>query len=246
MVSTYATKKWLRQAILIALVFVIALPVFNAARGRAIGYYRSQLRPSAEWLVLMRESAQDAFYSSTNSELRSFADPFFERLNGSEALAVTEKYAPRLGYEGGKTYANLFLLLLPRQLRPGSGQPYYINWAVDYVGLAPSNPTVIPMPAIVEGFVNFGVVGVIIVMLLLGLLYGLFDWFLQVFGRNPMATGLFAYAVWRSMNIEHNLFIYLPALVKTVAVVLALCWVYSRIVSAMQRREFGPLVKGAR
>ena len=188
-----------------------------------------------EWFVLMQGALETTYESQTGNGFKeAYVDPLFERLNGAEALAVAEKYLPKFDYEGGRTYWNLVRLSIPRVLRGEQTEPDYINWAVDYVGLAPSNPTVIPLPALVEAYLNFGIAGVVFVMFLLGVLYRNADLFTTTFCRYPLAVGISMYLIWRFMNIEHYLFILLPAVLKTLIVVFILSFLYSRLFKTRQ------------
>jgi len=236
LVSSIHGKIWSKKGVIFAFIFIFAiLPIINSARINAVDYYTTIMRPTSTWVGVMRESINNAFDFESKLNIRDYIDPFIERLNGAEALAVAEKYVPEYGYEWGGTYLNLLRLVVPRFLRLWSSDPYYINWAVNYVGLSRTNPTVIPMPAIVEAYVNFGIIGVWLVMFLFGLFYWYVDRFSVRFAERPIAIGLFAYVVWRCINIEHNLFIFLPAVLKMVAMVLVLCWIYQKAVSALHQ-----------
>jgi hypothetical protein len=233
-VPTLWGHSWTRRGILLGAIFlVLVFPIANYSRESLIGYYKRSLQPSAEWFGLMGEVIGGTYSSSRQDTGASILDQFFERLNGAESLAVAEKYLPQLGLERGRTYLNLFTLSVPRVLRFGYDQPIYINWAVDYVGLAPTNPTVIPMPALVEAFLNFSTIGVLVIMFLLGILYSFVDSFSLLASKYAMATGILAYAVWRLANIEQNLFIVLPALAKTIIVVLIICWLYAKVTARL-------------
>ncbi|MEL7658969.1 MAG: hypothetical protein AAGU75_24015, partial [Bacillota bacterium] len=171
----------------------------------------------------------DGENTRTQTGLRRFLDPLFQRLNGSEALAVAQKYTPsRFDFYHGRTYSNIVMLLIPHQIRLGTW-PRYIEWETEYVGLSEKNPTVIPLPTIVEAYLNFGLAGIVIVMFLLGKFYKYVDIFLHSFSEYPLAIGLFAYMVWRIINIEHYLFIYLPATLKAILVVLIICYFYTTL-----------------
>jgi hypothetical protein len=108
---------------------------------------------------------------------------------------------------------------------------------VQYVGFAPSNYTVVPLPALVEAYLNFGVIGVWLVMLLLGILYRHLDSWVTDLGRSPLAVGLFAYVVWHLLNIEQNLFLIMLPTIKTVVLVLIATWVYTRAAALVPRRS---------
>jgi hypothetical protein len=223
----------LRGIIAIAAFGLIVLPVFNVARGALSGFYTNSNRPTGEWFALMQGAVETTYQTPSGDSFKeNYIDPLFERLNGAEALAVAEKYLPKFNYEGGKTYWNLVRLSVPRILRGEDAEPDYINWAADYAGLNPSNPTVIPLPALVEAYLNFGIAGVVVVMFLLGVLYRYADLFTATFRNYPMAIGISMFMIWRFMNIEHYLFILLPAVFKTLMVVLILSFVYSQLFKA--------------
>ena len=215
--------------------FLVVFPVINNARGTMTGFYLRSTRSTSEWARLMSVNvvdaytAEDVYVPDSNSKLRDFSDPVAIRMVGAEAVAVASKYQPMYGYEGGKTYLNLVSLSLPRVLRPGTGQPTYIEWPTKYVGFTRTNPTVMPVPAAVEAFLSFGTLGVCVVMFLLGVLYRYVDSLSALAGRSAMSAGVFAYIVWRLLNIEHYLFIVLPAVAKTVVVLLVLLWLKQKL-----------------
>lgn len=87
-----------------------------------------------------------------------------------------------------------------------------------------------------EAYLNFDIPGVIVVMFLLGLLYARID-SLGMNGRAPpFAAGLLAYAGWKMLNIEQNLFIVVLPLVKVVLVLIAMGMLYRLFHHAPDKR----------
>lgn len=217
-------KKFPKWGIILVLVFgAVVFPVTNAMRQDMRTIYSSASAiPNLEWASQFVETAQGA-YADPELDAKYFLDTFIVRLDGAESLAVAEKYLPRYGYEWGSTYFNLFLLTLPRVLRFGFNDLGYINWEQDYAGMPSYSLTVIPLPVLVEAYLNFGLVGVLSVMFLIGGFFRLIDVFL-LNNPSPLMAGLLLLVFWRMLDIETNLFIVLPALIKTVTVFLVFCW----------------------
>jgi hypothetical protein len=230
-VFSIRSKKWSKLGLVFFLIFVcVVLPIINASRERIPMYYSKDVAPTLEWFDYMNQAAREAYVEDSGSTTRQFLDPLFMRLTGAEALAVSEKYTPDFEYEWGTSYMNFVTLIVPRALRFWSSAPTYIPWETKYVGFLSTNFTVIPMPALVEAYVNFGIIGVCVVMFLLGRLYRWLDAFSLVGHENAFAAGFYAYATWRVLNIEQNLFIVLLPLLKLAVLLLILCgiWRYVR------------------
>jgi hypothetical protein len=213
----------LRGAAAAAIFVVVILPVINVARTQLLSFYTHQQPFSAGFVDAFARSSQDAFTASNTAiGPRYFLDPLFERLDGVEALAVSDKYLPRVGHALGSTYGNFVTLAVPHVFRGATDQPAYIPWETAYVGFPPAGFTVVPMPAIVEAYLNFDIPGVAVVMFLLGVLYARIDALAVRRSVTPFAAGLLAYAGWKMLDIEQNLFIVLLPLAKVVAVILAI------------------------
>jgi hypothetical protein len=211
-----------RGAAAAAIFVVVILPVINVARTQLLAFYTHQQPFSVGFIDAFARSSQDAFSTSnTGIGPRYFLDPLFLRLDGVESLAVSDKYLPQEGHALGSTYGNLVTLAVPHIFR-GTDQPTYIPWETAYVGFPPAGFTVVPMPAIVEAYLNFDVPGVAVVMFLLGVLYARIDRLAFRPSVTPFAAGLLAYAGWKMLDVEQNLFIVLLPLAKVVAVILAL------------------------
>jgi len=222
----------------LAVIFLgaVIFPVTNTARQDMRRFYSSaSVTPGEEWATQFAQATQNT-YSQFSLEARSFLDPTIVRFDGAESLAVAEKYLPQYGYEWGTTYLNLFSLAIPRVFRFWGSDPAFINWEQDYVGMPSYNLTVFPMPALVEAYLNFGLVGVLSVMFLIGVLYRFVDVFLFNI-LNALMTGLLLLIFWHLLDIESNLFIVLPAMFKTTMVFLGLCWLSHRMfLSRVQTR----------
>jgi hypothetical protein len=169
---------------------------------------------------------EQELYSSRPASPQYFMDSLFWRLNGAEALIVAQKFTAVEGKYWGKTYVNIPKLAVPRVLRLWSSEPFYIAWETVYVGDPPSDPTVIPMPALIEAFLNFGVVGVVVVMFILGWIYRRVDLLMPVLRNSDLGVGVYAYFVWQFLNIEHNISDTLVPPLKTIFLVVVLAWIY--------------------
>jgi hypothetical protein len=206
---------------------LVILPITNSARTQLIGFYTGQQTIESGFVGAVLSSAGHAFDTSADvGAARFFLDPFFIRLDGVEALAVSEKYLPQQGHAWGATYGNIFALAVPRVIRPWSSAPSYIPFETEYVGFASTNFTVVPMPAIVEAYLNFDLPGVVFVMFLLGLIYARIDALASAADVPPFAAGLLAYAGWKMLDIETNVFIVFLPMIKVILVVFAIGAVY--------------------
>lgn len=215
----------------LALILVVT-PVIGAMRENLLGYYKSGGGISLEWVHAIRDTSGDSTASAivSSGAFRSLFDPLLSRLDGPEALAVAEEHLPEQGLVLGRTYENLALFAVPRILRPWNVEPYYVGWETQYVGNKSYELSVVPMPAIVEAFLNFGWLGVIVVMALLGRLYRFIDSFIEVATRTPLLIGLFSYTCWKMVNIEQNVFIIILPTAKVIGAVVALAVVWSAVV----------------
>lgn len=227
-VSVVQKKKVSWKLAPVVLIFgVLIVPIVNSARGEMIGYYKTSYMPSLAWFSVLKDSAPYRVSDSNGTSLLDRSDPFFERMNLAESVAVAEKYLPDEGHEIGRSYVNVLSLLVPRLLRFWFSGPYYINWAVNYVGVAPSNLTVFPLPTLVEAYLNFDVPGVVIVMFAMGLLYRLVDSLTEYSAEHRILLALAIYLAWRLLDVEQSVFIVLPTVTKVVALVFVIGFIYS-------------------
>jgi hypothetical protein len=217
----------LRSIVVGALFVLVILPITNSARTHLIAFYTGQQTIGSGFIGDVFSSAQGAYDASADvGGVRFFLDPFFIRLDGVEALAVSEKYLPTEGHAWGATYGNILTLAVPRVVRPWPSVPTYIPFETEYVGFASTNFTVVPMPAIVEAYLNFDLAGVVLVMFLLGLIYARIDALASGGDLTPLAAGLLAYAGWKMLDIETNVFIVFLPMIKVILVVFAIGAVY--------------------
>ncbi len=230
-----------KAGILLALVVVgLIMPITDALRS-SNEYLRDiiLMRPSLDLARIVPGEAREV-YSVQHLNLRYFGDQMFQRLNGAEALIVAEKLTPPGSYYWGATYLNVAKLAVPRLLRFWSSEAFYIPWETDYVGKASMDPTVVPMPMLIEAFLNFGIVGVLVVMGLTGWAYRFVDSFGAVCSTSALGIGTYAYVVWKLADVELNLFgIFLTPL-KAVLLLLFLVWVWCQAAGLqLPRRKSG-------
>jgi hypothetical protein len=217
-----------RVIVPVGAVFILLLfPIINVARGDLLGYNQRGGGITSAWLDLFTSSSTETARSLSFGNGNALLDPVFERLNGIEAVAVADKYLPDVGYEMGGTYTNLAAFTLPKLLRPPSLHPRYIPWETEYVGYPATGLTVVPMPTIVEAYLNFGWVGVFGIPFALGRLVRRVDGMQSAARAYPVLGGVFAYLVWRLSNVEQNLFIYVVPAMKVTVTVLALAWFFA-------------------
>lgn len=226
------TIRW-KEGLLVTALFVgLILPLVNALRSSP-DFLRIEhsLNPSNEMASVAGSESRD-LYASGEKSAGEYMDALFWRMNGAEGLIVAQKYIGEEGYAFGQTYVNIARLSVPRVLRFWSSEPYFIPWETAYVGHAPSNWTTVPMPALIEAFLNFGVVGVVVVMFVMGWLYKRIDLMGGLLRSSDIGVGIFAYLAWRLLNIEHNLFDTLLPPVKTLFVLVILAWIFQGFVKA--------------
>lgn len=221
-----------RGLVLGALFILVILPITNSARTQLIAFYTGKQTVDSGFVSAVLSGAERAYDTSSDvGGVRFFLDPFFMRLDGVEALAVSDKYLPQEGHAWGATYGNILTLAVPRIMRPWSSVPSYIPFETEYVGFASSNFTVVPMPAIVEAYLNFDLPGVVLVMFLLGLLYARIDGLASIAEVSPFAAGLLAYAGWKMLDIETNVFIVFLPMIKVILLVFAIGFIYRAFTS---------------
>jgi hypothetical protein len=230
----------------LGVIYVLLLfPILNQARVTLYDFNRQTTRgPSSQWFDLFSSGARQGSQSVSLGQSRSYLDPFFERLNGPEALAVATKNPSGDRLALGRTYLNIPRFLPPSPLRFWSSRPYYIPWETDFVGYPQSSFLVVPMPAIVEAYLNGGVIGVAIGMALFGAVFAGFDGLLGRATHSPVALGAYAYVAWKLINIEQNAFIVVIPTLKVLVLLAVLSWLYrlfSRSLSPVPKREALPI-----
>jgi O-antigen ligase len=92
------------------------------------------------------------------------------------------------------------------------------------------------MPAVVEAYLNGGLIGVVLVMGMFGVGLALFDQIVRRAATAPVALGVYAFAVWRLVNIEHNAFINLIPIIKVIALLVAIASVYTVLARSLRPR----------
>lgn len=197
-----------------AIMMFLVFPFMNVARDQLLPYYKSGAFDMRAWLSVADGARHEATAEGHQTGVRGAADAVFARLNGVEALVVAQKYYDLAPVERGKTYENLLWQLLPGAGRPAEWTPYYFDWAVTYAGLEPWNFTVIPVPAVVEAFLNFGWIGPPIVLGFFGAILALVDGLGVSLRAGSAAAGIAAYSLSKMANVEHYLFVSCVALIK--------------------------------
>jgi len=225
--SLLGRRRIIARSAVAALIFiVVVLPLYNEMRGSMLRFYLGQIRgadgTSEAWLSQTGEAASSSLRTDNALTFGNLTDGLFGRLTGAEALIVSEKEHLWVGRYRGITYLNILRLLVPRVLRPWSSTPPVIPWETEFVGFSADNLTVVPMPLIIEAYLNFGVLGLMFPMLFLGAMYKKIDGLASLAARAPVMTGVLAYSMWRLSNIEHNFYIMTGPVVKMMAVVFLL------------------------
>jgi len=140
---------------------------------------------------------------------------FVERMYGIEALSVAVKYSSVYGFHYGRSYVAALLRVVPRAVFPWKPAPYSMDFEERYIGRNPLDPTVIQVPQLVEAYLNFGLPGIILVMLLLGMLYKCIHLYFRAH-NSPFAIGPYGYILIKIIMVEHPIDTIYGGLLKTV------------------------------
>ncbi len=188
-------------------VALVVFPFFNQAREVLLPYYKSATPNMTAWASLASVAREEATAEARTTGVRGAVDSVFLRLNGAEAIAVAEKDARVEPVDVGRSYLNLLWQAVPGLLRPTGWTPYYFDWTTKYVGFDPGNLTVIPVPAVVEAYLNFGWFGPPLVLAVVGALLAALDRAGRTSAAPTLGVALVVFSAVRLMNIEHYLFV---------------------------------------
>ena len=103
---------------------------------------------------------------------------------------VARRTPSEVPYWGGETYSTLATSMIPRFLWPGTpvkvlGQTFGHRYSYIH---ASNKSTAINLPIMVEFFVNFGSIGVLIGMAIVGFIYRLLDTLINRPGQSPLLS----------------------------------------------------------
>jgi hypothetical protein len=161
-----------------------------------------------------------------------------DRLNCLSTLATTVEFTPvAIPFWRGETYRPLFEKVIPRFLYAGkldenAGQVFGHRYGL--LG-AQDESTSYNLSQLVEAYINFGLLGVIIVMFLIGVFYSLAQ---QIFVHPAMGMGALvggAYVMSSWFNIESNASLVLGGLPIAIAFIGCVHF----LVSALERKYNG-------
>lgn len=220
----------------VILLVLVIFPVVNLARANLLEANLSGQPNTSHFLGVFSGSATAALTGEHRSFAVHYLLPIAQRLNGPDALAVASKYEPVYGLQGVGTYSNIISFMLPSIVRPFTHETY-LPWETKYVGEPLGGYNVIPVPAVVEAYLNFGVPGVAIVMALLGLCAAEVDTFGSIHRRSALAVALFAFVSVELLDIETSLFVIVIPIVKISAIVLVLAWLASVVYNPSGRHR---------
>ena len=108
----------------------------------------------------------------------------------NEFANVARRTPSEVPYWGGETYSTLATSMIPRFLWPGKpvkvlGQTFGHRYSYIH---ASNKSTAINLPIMVEFFVNFGSIGVLIGMAIVGFIYRLLDTLINRPGQSPLLS----------------------------------------------------------
>jgi hypothetical protein len=139
--------------------------------------------------------------------VRSGSEVIAARSAATDLLADVARRTPDpVPYWGGETYYSLVGAFVPRFLWPNKpvkdlGQRFGHRYG--YLGERDSS-TSINFPFLIEFYANFGEIGVILGMLIVGLLYATLERYLNVPGQGPLATAVGLTLLVPLVNIESD------------------------------------------
>jgi hypothetical protein len=208
--------------------------------------------PYQQWLVgrpLLRSAIEDALPLSDRLTIvvGIFLDPT-AALNQSEGvsslysnrgdycdmLAAAMEHTPAVEpYANGSTLEEVFIAIIPRAFWPD--KPYELggsSFVTRFTGIPFGDSTSVAVTYLFEFYVNFGVWGVMIGMLLLGLLFG---WLERKFYGWTLRSEWYALAavlgVW-TVALEANTF---AMAIMMLPPALVVAWTYTRIAARFQK-----------
>jgi hypothetical protein len=158
------------------------------------------------------------------------------RTNQLATLAWVVNFTPStVPYWNGLSYLSLPMTLVPRAIWPNKPEQEFgqvFGHTYEFLD-ADDNTTSINFPQLVEAYVNFGVPGYVLPMVVIGFLYR----FLNNLGTSPPAQlsniVLKAFLASSLMNMESNLGLVLGALIQNYIVIV----VTSKIIDRFSKRE---------
>jgi hypothetical protein len=216
---------------LAVLFFLVLQPVKAAFREQvwARGFQSVSITQRLEiWFTLLKDQWSSALSGkSHNTEATTrgslnradLIHPF------ARVISITPRRVP---YQLGKTYDYLFYALVPRFVwpsKPGAqAANEFFGVAYDFQTLESVQYTSIGMPHLIECYVNFGALGVIVIMILIGMVYSAVERALNHEKAGEGGVALYATLMTSLWTIETATAPTFGALVQTTILYGAILW----------------------
>ena len=220
---------WFSAFVLAA--FLVLLPIAS--------YYKLA-RQGNEWSIAdsIAYTASEAASSGLNAISQDTTEELLLRYGIAPMFTViTEKSGYEVPYQHGATYENMLVSFIPRFLWPD--KPILADYAVNELPRAfgmigeEDERTAAGFGFMGEAYVNFGIAGLLIIMLLFGTFSRMLnDWLLARPGMTPVDGAVFLPVFWVIANQESTLVVGLTGLLKFLAIFVVLG-------AAMKRRGGG-------
>jgi hypothetical protein len=176
-----------RLASLLGVLLVLSLPAYELTS--TVRYTQGGFMKKAEQFVLtvdgyIKGARRDGATSATQSAVRRISHAWL-------FTHVVQKSPEQVPFWGGETYKPLFTAMIPRVIWPN--KPLEITGGLfgkRYDLLKPTSQTSLNLPWHIETYANFGSLGVVIGMALIGAFLAVLDKLLNAPGRRELEIGL--------------------------------------------------------
>lgn len=170
----------------LALVGIVVLVVFNAAKGeyRQLAWREdpnmSLSRRVMTWVSLAGHGAQGVVEQSPKVPFKDWLSAALFRFDLLHKFSYVIHMTPDvLPYHHGETYKYLMFSLIPRVFWPSKPSAVEANRTIDteygFLNYWQTSTVVIAIGQLPEAFANFGVAGIVVALFLQGALFGLLD-----------------------------------------------------------------------
>lgn len=194
-----------RAALGLILILIVLEPIKGAFREEVLRPnsrdYVNPFTASTDYLQTAQGVVEE---TSLSDAIQVFANRFGYTFTFAEVIEMTPEHIP---YWGGETYESLFTKLAPRLLLPtkaieDEGQEFGHRYSfID----KDDTSTSYNLAQLIEFYANFGVIGVLVGMALLGVVYRLFMRFLGATSGDVGSAIIGAYVLTTLLLIESNL-----------------------------------------
>lgn len=230
---------WVSFALFTVIAFTVIMPLAHFYKIARQGHEMS-----------IAESIQYTVDQSRKVDLKQYSDSMTQTLIRRYGIMpifapVTHKAGVVVPFQRGKTYKHLFTSFIPRFL--WRDKPVLASFVGNELprkfGIIGERDTKtsVGMGLMGEGYINFGLVGLLAVMLFYGVLSRMLnDWLLTRPGVTAVDSALFLPVFWVIANQEGTVVVNLTGLAKLLVVFVAVGWVVSGTATSARSSALRP------